>query len=167
MSTSFDVIKRLHAKGFRVSVIVAREAAAVFRPARVRSAAAAEVLTDMFELPESWDVKHISLAERASLIIVCPATANSIAKVACGICDDLLSCVICASKAPVMFVPALGSAMFANTITLANIRKLESLGYHFVGPHQGQRAGAPGTKRMADAGRIVREAERLARRRIA
>jgi phosphopantothenoylcysteine decarboxylase / phosphopantothenate---cysteine ligase len=161
---SLDIIARLRERGFGVPVIMTREAQEFVRPLSFQTMSGEGVYTDMFGAPQSWGTYHISLAERARLVIVCPATANMIAKIACGICDDLLTCVVCATSAPVLIAPAMNAGMYANKITHENIQKLKKLGYHFVGPKKGRLAcGSIGMGCLADVDVVVREVEKLAR----
>jgi len=116
----------------------------------------------MFEQNAEWDIEHISLAQKADLVLIAPATANIIAKIAAGICDDLLTCVVCATEAQVAICPAMNSNMYLNKITQANITKLENLGYHFVLPRKGNLAcGKAGIGCLAEVEAIVKEARRL------
>ena len=94
--------------------------------------------------------------------MVAPATANIIAKVACGICDDLLTCIICATPHPVVFCPAMNEQMYKNKITQGNIAKLKTLGYRFVEPRVGRLAcGKVGVGCLAEVEAIVKEVKRI------
>ena len=116
----------------------------------------------MFEEPDTWQIEHISLAERADLILIAPATANIIAKISAGICDDLLTCAVSAAKAPVVICPAMNENMYKNKITQGNIKKLESLGYRFVEPKKGELAcGKVGVGCLADVETIINEVKRV------
>lgn len=95
------------------------------------------VIEDMFERPDYRDVEHISMAEKADLVIVAPATYNIIGKVASGIADDMLSTVIAATKAPIFFALAMNNNMYDNPILKENITKLEKLGYNFIDADSG------------------------------
>ncbi|MBI2341500.1 MAG: hypothetical protein HYU98_02045 [Deltaproteobacteria bacterium] len=107
---------------------------------------------------------HISLADMADIIIVAPACANTIAKVAGGICDDLLTTTILATKAPVAFAPSMNVNMWENPLTAENVAKLKKLGYHFIAPEKGELAcGYKGVGRMADIEKIVNFAGKLLR----
>ena len=156
-----DIIRRLAEEGFRVSVVMTPEAEELIRPILFRSLSGNEVYRGLFDEPRSWEIEHISLAEKADLVLVAPATANIIAKTASGICDDLLSCVISATNAPVVFCPAMNTNMYKNRITQANIRKLQGLGYKFVGPVEGKLAcGKFGVGCLAPVDLIVKEAKK-------
>ncbi len=93
--------------------------------------------TSTWNLQDSSDPQHISLTERASLLLVAPASADILAKVAHGLCDDLVSLMICAAACPVVFAPAMNNRMWNNPINQENIAKLKSHGYRFIGPDAG------------------------------
>lgn len=101
-------------------------------------------------------VKHISLARKADIILVAPATANIIGKVACGIADNQLSTTIMATRAPVVFCPAMNDQMYSNPIVQDNIRKLQGYGYEFIEPKEAVLAyGGVGKGAMADVDVII------------
>ena len=115
----------------------------------------------MFEEAQGWEIEHIALAEKADLVLIAPATANIIAKISAGICDDLLSSLVLATKSPVLIAPAMNQSMYLNKITQANIKKLQSLGYKFITPRKGKFAcGKIGIGCLAEIERIVKEAKR-------
>jgi phosphopantothenoylcysteine decarboxylase/phosphopantothenate--cysteine ligase len=116
------------------------------------------VLVDAFDLIDSADPQHIGLTERASLMLVAPATANIIGKVASGLSDDLVSLMIVAAGCPVVFAPAMNNRMWANPIVQANSAKLCEGGYRFIGPDSGWLACRNiGPGRLAEPARIVEE----------
>lgn len=116
----------------------------------------------MFCLPEKREAAHISLAQKADLIVLCPATANIIAKLAAGICDDLLTSTVISSEAPVLIAPAMNDKMYKNTITRRNLRELKKAGHAFIGPVQGHLAcGYEGLGHLADIGQIVKRVEKI------
>jgi phosphopantothenoylcysteine decarboxylase/phosphopantothenate--cysteine ligase len=116
----------------------------------------------MFDGGAPETIKHISLADDADLVVVAPATANVIGKVVAGISDDLLTTVICATKAPVLFAPAMNVNMYENPITQRNIDKLKELGYRFVEPGVGWLAcGWEGKGRLAEPEQIFDVAQSL------
>lgn len=107
-------------------------------------------------LPSPFSLSHISLADKADIIIIAPACANTIAKVAHGICDDLLTTTVCATKAPVLFAPSMNVNMWENPITQGNIKHLKNLNYAFIDPEEGELAcGYKGVGRMADVSKII------------
>jgi len=120
------------------------------------------VSVDMFSDPGEWNVRHVALAERADIVVVAPATANCVGKVACGIADDLLTTIIMATRAPVLFVPSMNEAMYENPIFRSNLERLRGLGYRAMEPATGYLAcGAHGKGRMPEPEEIVREIERI------
>ncbi len=153
-----DIVRRLRDEGFCVSVVMTKEAQELIRPIVFQGLSGKKVYCGIFEAPQAWDIEHISLAEKADLVLVAPATANIIAKVSSGICDDLLTCVICAAKAAVLIAPAMNENMFKNKITQNNIMKLKALGYKFIEPREGKLAcGRVGIGCLAEVEEIIRE----------
>lgn len=135
-----EIVSALRKMSFNVKVILTREGANFITPLSLQTLSGNKVFTDMFGLPESWDPVHTSLAECASLILIAPATANVIGKLAGGVCDDLLTCAVFASKAPVLIAPAMNENMYAHAVVSQNMDKLKKIGYSFVGPIKGHLA---------------------------
>lgn len=159
---SCDIIRRLKKSGFAVNVVMTEKSAEFIRPALFQGLSGNKVYQGLFESPETWEIEHISLAEKADLVLIAPATANIIAKIAAGICDDLLTCIVCATKAPVLICPAMNEFMYRNKITQENIKKLKKLGYKFVDPKKGELAcGKQGAGCLADTDLIVKEVNKL------
>jgi len=157
-----EILRRLKEKGCAVTVVMTKEAQEFVKPILFESLSGNKVYSGMFEQPENWDIEHVSLAEKAKAVLIAPATANIIAKIACGISDDLLSCVVSATKAPVLICPAMNENMFLNKITQENIRKLKTLGYKFVEPVKGRLAcGKIGVGCLAEVEAIIKEVEKI------
>ena len=117
---------------------------------------------DEFASSANWEIEHISLAKKADLVLLAPATANIIGKIANGIADDLLTTLIMAVRVPVLIAPAMNENMYKNKIVQVNIQRLRSLGYQFVGPKTGKLAcGDVGLGRLAEVEEIVRRVRRL------
>ena len=155
---SADLVSKLAQAGAGVTVVMTRSAQQFVTPLTFQALSGRPVRTDTFDLPESSDPQHIGLTERADLMIVAPATANIIAKAAHGICDDLVSVMICAAACPVVFCPAMNNRMWDNAVTQENCRKLASLGYPFIGPESGWLAcRSIGSGRMSDAPKIIEQ----------
>ena len=149
---------------YRACDIICRlkEAAEFVTPLLLGHVSSNPVYTDMFKAPEVWSPGHISLADKADLVLIAPATANVIAKLAHGICDDLLTCVVMATKAPVLIAPAMNNNMYAHKATKENIKILASFGYKFIGPITGRLAcGTSGLGHIANTEEIVKEAKKL------
>lgn len=154
-----EVVSRLKKLNADVNVIMTKNATNFVAPLTFQSISHNLVVTEMFDLPTSWDVEHITLARRADLFVVAPATANIIGKVANGIADDMLSTTIMATKAKVLFVPAMNQAMYENSVVQENIHKLKNLGYLFMEPEIGLMAaeGEYGKGRLPEPKVILEE----------
>lgn len=153
---ALDVISNLKKKDINVDVIMTESATNFVSPLSFQSLSQNIVITDMFSEPKSWEIQHISLAKKADLFAIVPATANIIGKVANGIADDMLSTTIMATKAPVVFAPAMNTNMYKNPIVQDNISKLKGLGYNFISPASGRLAcGDTGEGKLADTNLIT------------
>ncbi|MEG0296083.1 MAG: bifunctional phosphopantothenoylcysteine decarboxylase/phosphopantothenate--cysteine ligase CoaBC [Clostridium sp.] len=137
---ALDVISALRKQNIEVNVIMTDSATKFVTPLTFQSLSQNMVTTDMFSEPKAWEVRHISLAQKADLFVVVPATANIIGKVANGIADDMLSTTIMATNAPVIFAPAMNTNMYENRIVQDNIKKLKDYGYKFIEPASGRLA---------------------------
>ena len=137
---ALDVVSGLGKKGFDVTVIMTKNACEFVSPLAFQTISHNYTVVDTFENPKTWDVEHIALAKKADLFLIAPATANMIGKVAHGIADDMLSTTIMATKAPVIFAPAMNTNMFENPIVQDNIQALEKRGYLFIEPATGHLA---------------------------
>ena len=152
-----DIVRKFKNDGCSVTVVMTREAEELIRPILFQSLSQNKVYCGLFDAPESWEIEHVSLADKADCVLIAPATANIIAKIAGGICDDLLTCVVCATKAPILIAPAMNENMYKNRITQANIQRLRSLGYRFIEPREGKLACCKtGIGCLADVEEIVR-----------
>ena len=159
---SCDIIRRIRAKGDSITAVMTKEAAELISPLVFQSLSGDKVYCGMFDPVETWEMEHISLAKKADLILIAPATANIIAKIAAGICDDLLTCIVLATRAPVLIAPAMNEGMYNNKITQGNINKLKSLGYIFIGPRKGKLAcGDIGIGCLADIDMILKKVEAI------
>jgi len=158
-----DILRRLKELGFAVTVVMTEEAQELIKPLVFQSLSGNKVYRGMFEHSDTCEIEHISLAEKADLVLIVPATANIIGKIACGICDDLLTCIVCATKAPVLIAPAMNDNMFKNRIVQDNIKRLKYIGYKFVEPRCGRLAsGKLGIGCLAEVETIVKEAKKCA-----
>ena len=153
---ALDIISALRKKDIDVRVIMTDSATKFVNPLTFQSLSQNMVVTDMFAEPKAFEIQHISLAKRADVFLVAPATANIIGKVANGISDDMLSTTIMATKAKVIFAPAMNTNMYENLIVQDNIKKLKNLGYDFIEPASGRLAcGDEGKGKLADVNIIV------------
>jgi len=149
---ALDVISRLRKADINVHVIMTDSAMEFVTPLSFQSLSQNMVVHHMFEEPKAWEIQHISLAKKADLMLIVPATANIIGKVANGIADDMLSTTIMATKAPVIFAPAMNTNMYNNPIVKENINKLKNYGYRFISPDSGRLAcGDVGDGKLANS----------------
>lgn len=161
---SCELIGMLKKAGYDVVVVLTKEAEKFVTPLSLQTLSKNRVFTDMFDSPESWDPVHTSLASRAGLILIAPATANVIARMASGICDDLLTCTALSVDVPVLIAPAMNHRMYTHPITQDNIARLKKLGYKFVGPIKGRLAcGVDAIGHIAGSDEIIAEVKRLLR----
>jgi phosphopantothenoylcysteine decarboxylase/phosphopantothenate--cysteine ligase len=157
-----EIVRRLKEENFSVTVVMTREAEEFIRPIVFQSLSGNKVYQGLFAMPEAWDIEHVSLAEKADLVLIAPATANIIGKLSCGICDDLLTCLVCATQAQVLVCPAMNENMYQNRIVQENIKKLKSYGYRFVEPKKGKLAcGKIGLGCLAEVEDIVRQVKNI------
>jgi phosphopantothenoylcysteine synthetase/decarboxylase len=153
-----DVVSKLVQEGAGVTVCMTEEAQRFVTPLTFEALSGRPVRTGIFTMVESSDPQHISLTERADVMLVAPATNNIIAKAAHGLTDDLVSLMICAAACPVMFAPAMNNRMWAHPVAQENVRKLMGLGYQFIGPEDGWLACRNvGPGRLSEPGKIVEE----------
>ena len=157
-----DLVSKLVQLGAGVTVCMTPEAQKFVTPLTFEALSGRKVRAGAWELVDPGDTQHIGLTERADLMLVAPATANLLAKVAHGFCDDLVSLMINASACPVVFAPSMNNRMWANPITQENVTKLAGLGYQFIGPDAGWLACRNvGSGRMSEPAAIVAEVVRL------
>lgn len=156
---SCDLVSRLKKAGARVYVIMTKNACQFVQPLTMQTLSLNPVATDTFAAPQTWEVEHITLAQKADLFIVAPATANIIAKLAIGLADDMLSTTLLATRAPVLIAPAMNTQMYLAEPTQQNLITLQARGVHVVGPSGGLLAcGDIGTGRMSEPQEIVEAA---------
>lgn len=157
-----DIISGLKKLGHEVDVILTESGSRIITPITLQTLSKNKVYMDMFEEITPKEVKHISLAEKADLMLIAPATANIIGKIANGIADDFLSTVVmaAASTTPVYIAPAMNTNMYENPIVQANIEKLRSYGYRFIEPKESLLAcGTVGKGALADVDDIIKVIE--------
>lgn len=160
---SLDLIRRLKERGATVRVVMTKGAMEFITPLAAGALAGGTVYTDLFDRESEQDVGHIRLAREADLILVAPATADLMAKMAGGHADDLASAVLLATKLPVLVAPAMNPAMWAHPATQRNIALLLADGIRLAGPERGEMAesGEAGTGRMSEPLAIVAAVEAL------
>jgi phosphopantothenoylcysteine decarboxylase/phosphopantothenate--cysteine ligase len=153
---SADLASKLVQQGATVDVILTDGASNFITPLTFRSLTHRPVVLDMFDTNSELAVEHVALAKRADIIIVAPATANFLAKIANGLADDALSATILASAAPVAVAPAMDGHMYENAATQENLSKLQSRGVVVIGPAEGYLAsGLRGVGRLVDTAQII------------
>ena len=160
---SLDLIRRLRERGAKVTPVMTAGAQQFVTPLAVGALSATPVYTELFSREDEQDVGHIRLARDCDLVIVAPATANILAKMANGLADDLASTVLLATSRPVLAAPAMNPAMWAHPATSRNVARLTADGICFIGPMRGEMAesGEAGIGRMAEPLEIVAAAEAL------
>lgn len=157
-----ELVSRLKQEGADVHVVLTPDAGEFITPLTFQSLSGNPVHHDIFGQSENFNPAHIALAERGDLILVAPATADFIGRVAGGLADDLLSAAIMSASVPVLFAPAMNRNMYRNAIVQDNIKKLKKYGYHFVGPESGYLAcGYEGIGRLASAEKILAKIKSL------
>lgn len=151
-----EMASQLTQAGARVEVIMTEAATEFVSALTFRSITGRPVVTKMFELSSEYSVEHVALAEAADIVVIAPATANIIAKLAAGIADDMLSCTVLATTAPVVIAPAMEANMYNNAVTQDNLEKLKARDFIFTGPDYGRLAsGKLGIGRLVDISHIV------------
>lgn len=151
-----DLVSRLRKQGAEVRVIMTDHAQQFVTPLTFKEISGNKVATSMWESNQEFNVEHIALANWADVFLVAPATANILAKMACGIADDLLSTTLLAAQAPIIVCPAMNTGMFENPVTQENIQKLSNLGITVMPPAVGVLAcGTSGAGRLPEPQQIV------------
>jgi phosphopantothenoylcysteine decarboxylase/phosphopantothenate--cysteine ligase len=151
-----DLASQLTKAGARVEVIMTDAATEYVTPLTFRNITGRPVVTKMFELASEFSVEHVALADAADIVVIAPATANTIAKLAAGIADNMLTCTILATKAPVIVAPAMDVNMYENFITQDNLAKLRARDFVILGPENGRLAsGKMGMGRFIDVNQII------------
>lgn len=157
-----ELVRLLVREGFAVQVLMTREAMEFVTPLTFQTLSGRPVATETFSLTQESEIGHINLADQADVLVVAPATANIIGKIASGIADDLLTTVLMATRAPVLIAPSMNIHMYENPILQENIRKLKRLGYHFMEPVEGYLAcGYEGKGRLPEPQDIVEKIQGL------
>jgi len=156
------LLRELIKEGANVHVIMTKSAQNFVCPLTFQTLSGNPVTTDIFTLFSSSKIGHIALAEQADLLVIAPATANIIGKIANGIADDFLTTLVMATLVPVLFAPAMNTNMWASPAVQANISRLKSMGYHFMEPAEGELAcGTTGRGKLADIDEIMEDIKAL------
>ncbi len=151
-----DLASKMTQDGARVEVVMTEAATKFVSPLTFKTLTHTKVITDMFDAPIEYDETHISLSEAADAVVIAPATANTIAKIAAGMADNMLTGIVLATRVPVIVAPAMNVNMWENPVTQENINKLKSRGFIIVEPGYGRLAsGKMGRGRLADVEVII------------
>lgn len=153
---SCEIVSRLKKLEAEVDVVMTANATQFVAPLTFETLSNRPCVSDMFNRDREWEVAHISLAKKADVCVIAPATANVIAKLATGVADDMLTTTVLALKCPVIIAPAMNTAMYDNPTTQSNIATLKDKGYIFVDAIEGRLAcGDSGRGKMAEPSNIV------------
>ncbi len=156
------LLRELTKAGANVNVIMTQSATNFVGPLTFQTLSGNPVTTEIFTLFASSEIGHVSLANRADLLVIAPATANIIGKIANGIADDFLTTMVMATTVPVLFAPAMNTNMWASPVVQRNISSLKEMGYHFMEPAEGELAcGVEGRGKLADIDAIMDEVKAL------
>jgi len=156
-----DLASRLTKEGCEVRVVLTGDAQRFITPLAFKTLSRHPVITDLYDEEEEWKPAHIELADRADLLLVAPATANKIAKLALGLADDALTCIALALRpeAKVLIAPAMNGKMWLHPATQGHVATLKGRGVEFIGPESGLLScGYEGLGRLWDAGQIAMRA---------
>jgi len=159
---------KLTAAGARVKTVMTESACRLVGPKSFEAVTQSTVFTTMWSEPEEYQISHIALLNWAHVVVVAPATANILGKIANGICDDMLSTTLCAcwplvESGMVLLAPAMNNNMWANPAVQQNVKTLEERGFRFTGPAEGRLAcGAEGIGRMSEPQEILEAIEKIA-----
>ena len=157
-----DIASQLTQEGARVEVVMTESATRFITPLTLRSITGRPVITDLFEPAAEYSLEHIALAEAADVVVIAPATANTIARLAAGIADNLLTCLVLATKTPVILAPAMNDNMFQNPVTQDNLARLKARGFIIIEPAYGRLAsGKTGQGRLAEIETIIGAVKRV------
>jgi phosphopantothenoylcysteine decarboxylase/phosphopantothenoylcysteine decarboxylase/phosphopantothenate--cysteine ligase len=157
-----DLVSKLVKRGYDVHVVMTAAAKHFATPLTLRTLSRNPVVENVFEEAEGWRPGHIDLADRAALLLVAPATANTIASLAHGFADDALTEIALATAAPVLIAPAMNGKMWGNAATQANVELLKNRGIQFIGPEEGLLAcGYEGLGRLWNVDDIIVRAGQL------
>jgi len=154
-----DLASRLTAAGAKVNCVMTKNACELIRPKSFEAVTGRQVFTNMWSSASGYEIGHINLIDETQIIVVAPATANIIGKMANGICDDLLSTILCArGDTPTLIAPAMNSNMWANPAVQKNIETIRQMGIRTIGPETGRLAcGTEGPGRMTEPADIIKQ----------
>ena len=159
-----DLASRLTAGGARVNTIITENACRLIGPKSFEAVTNSAVYTTLWNATQEYKISHINLADWADIVVVAPATANIIGKIANGICDDLLSTTLCTCWAkPTLLAPAMNNNMWTNAAVQRNIKAVKGMGFKLIGPEKGRLAcGTEGIGRISEPQDILEAIEKIA-----
>ena len=160
-----DLTSLLVKKGHDVHVVMTESARRFITALTLQTLSKHPVTTDVFDEQEGWCPGHIELADRADLLLIAPASAAALARLACGLADDAITCIALATRAPVVIAPAMNGKMWSHPATVQNTETLRTRGVHFIGPDEGLLAcGYEGAGRLWPVDDIAAQADEILRR---
>jgi phosphopantothenoylcysteine decarboxylase/phosphopantothenate--cysteine ligase len=159
-----DLASKLSACGAKVRTVMTENACQLIRPKSFEAVTAQAVYTSLWTASEEYEISHVSLAEWADIVAIVPATANIIGKAANGICDDLLSTIVCTCwTKPTLLAPAMNKDMWDNPAVQRNVETIKKMGFEIIGPEKGRLAcGTEGMGRMSEPKDILEALEKIA-----
>ena len=159
---SAELIRLFIKNDAQVKVLMTKNAQEFITPLTLQTLSSHPVYRETFSLIKDFDIAHIALAQEADILVIAPATANIIGKIAAGLADDLLTTVVMATKAPVLICPSMNTNMYENVIVRENIQKLTSKGYHMMEADSGELAcKSEGVGRLPELSNIVEEVKSI------
>jgi phosphopantothenoylcysteine synthetase/decarboxylase len=163
---SADLAGKLRKGGCDVFAVMTRHATEFVTPLTLQTITRQPVTLNLFDEGSGWQPGHIDLADRAHLLLIAPATANTLAKLSCGIADDALTAIALATRAPILVAPAMNGHMWQNPVTQENVTRLQARGVAFIGPEEGMLAcGYEGIGRLWETEGITAKALEILTRR--
>ncbi|GAI11015.1 unnamed protein product [marine sediment metagenome] len=159
-----DLAGKLTSAGALIKTVMTENACKLVGPKSFEAITNAQVFTSLWDVDNEHKIGHINLADWARIIVVAPATANIVAKIANGICDEILSTILCACwQKPTLLAPAMNEKMWTNPAVVRNIRTVKKMGFEITGPDKGRLAcGDEAVGRMSEPGEILKAMERIA-----
>lgn len=157
-----DLVRRLTEQGADVHVVMTKAAQQFVTPLTFQALSGNPVHTELFNLTQEQEMSHISLADKADIVVIAPATADILAKISHGLCDDLLTTLVCVTRAPLLLSPSMNVHMWENPITQENVERLRKHGYTVMEPDSGSLAcGYEGKGRLPETDALLREIEKI------
>ena len=159
-----DLASKLTGAGANVNTVMTENACRLIGPKSFEAVTGSAVFTSLWDGPAEYKISHVNLADWADIVVVAPATANIIGKIANGICDDLLSTTLCACwQKPTLLAPAMNDNMWTNKAVQRNVKLIKGMGFQLIGPEKGRLAtGKEGIGRMAEPQDILEQIKEIA-----